>query len=116
MDDRRHGNYGGGTTIRRLELQSDKAALELRRRATGAYGGIRYGKADANAAATLVFELAADGRLLHITDDMLAAVSWLQEARAMCVSGNAQRGLDQLIAALWAAQAQQTNASGTPAA
>jgi hypothetical protein len=102
----RGGNRGGGTTVRRLELQSEKAARELRRLATGAYSGARYRKVDANATATELLEQAADHRLLYLTDDMLTALSWLSETRRRCVSENTQRGLDQLIAALWTAQGQ----------
>jgi hypothetical protein len=107
MVSNRGGDHGGGTTIRHLELQSETAARELRRRATGAHGGMRYRKADANAAATELLEQAADHRLLYLTSDMLAALPWLQEARQMCESEDAQRGLDQLIAALWTAKARQ---------
>lgn len=41
------------------------------------------------------------------SDDMIAALPWLQEARGMCFSESAQRGLDQLIAALWVAKNKQ---------
>lgn len=97
----RGGNRGGGTTIRRVELQSDKAARELRRLATGAYGGERYRKEDANEAVTQLLELAADHRMLALSPDMLAALPFLQDARRMCFLEDAQRGLDQIIAALW---------------
>jgi hypothetical protein len=98
----RGGNHGGGTTIYRLELQSDKAARELRRRAT--ITGARYRKPEANAAATQILELLADGRLIFVPDDMLVAVSWLYEARRLCFDEAARRGLDHLIAALEMAQ------------
>lgn len=41
------------------------------------------------------------------SDDMIAALPWIQEARGMCFSESAQRGLDQLIAALWVAKNKQ---------
>jgi hypothetical protein len=103
MPKMRGGNHGGGTTIYRLELQSDKAARELRRRAT--ITGARYRKPEANAAVTQILELLADGRLIFVPDDMLSAVSWLYEARRLCFDETARRGLDHLIAALEIARA-----------
>lgn len=93
----RGGDRGGGTTIRKVEL-SERAALELRRRAT--ITTTRYRKADANAAASDILEHLAAGRLLLISDDMRAALPFLETARAQCFNGQAQRGFDQLIAAL----------------
>lgn len=99
----RGGNHGGGTTITRVTL-TPAAARELRRRITGDYV-TRYRKADADAAASELLEHLAAGRLLLLTDDMAAALPWLEEARAMCVDEAAQRGLDQLIAGLWTVSA-----------
>jgi len=101
---RRGGNRGGGSTIHRLELQSGAAARELRRRITGDYAS-RYTKAQANQAVTELLEMLAANRLLYLTDDMRAALPWLQEARAQCFSEEAQRGLDQLIAAILVVEA-----------
>jgi hypothetical protein len=92
------GNHGGGTTIKLVEL-TDTAARELRRRITGDYA-TRYNKEQANAAVSEVLELLAAGRLLPISDDTRAALPFLQDARRMCFHEDAQRGLDQLIAAL----------------
>jgi hypothetical protein len=47
---------------------------------------------------------AAKMRTILITSDMLAALAYLQTARELCFSEQAQRGLDQLIAALWMAR------------
>ena len=94
----RGGNRGGGTTVRKVEL-SEKAAQELRRRAT--ITGERYRKEEADAAASEVIELLADGRLFILSADVHAALPWIEEARRMCPDETAQRGLDQLIAALW---------------
>lgn len=88
---------GTGLSVRRVTL-SNKAARYVRARATIA--GPRYTKADANATASAILEAAADGRLLRITNDMIAARAYLQNARALCFSEQAQRGIDQLIAAL----------------
>lgn len=41
------------------------------------------------------------------SDDMIAALPWLTEARGICFDEAAQRGLDQLIAALWVAKNKQ---------
>lgn len=98
MSGRRGGDHGGGTTIKRVTL-TDSAARELRRRITGDYA-TRYTKTHADAATSEILEMLAAGRLLHLTDDMRAAVFWLEEARRMCFDEQAQRGLDRLIAAL----------------
>lgn len=94
----RGGDYGGGTTIKRIEL-TEQAARELRRRITGDYA-TRYNKAQADAAASELIEWHAAGRLLYLTEDMRAALPFLQDARRMCFDEQAQRGLDQLIAVL----------------
>lgn len=98
----RGGNHGGGTTVKTVVL-SDKAAAYVKRRAT--IGGPRYRKEEANATASAILEYGADDRLLFITPDMIAACAYLQEARGLCFSEDAQRGLDQLIAALWVVKA-----------
>lgn len=94
----RGGNHGGGTTVKSVVL-SDQAAAYVKRRAT--ILGTRYRKEEANATASAIIEAAE--RSIYITDDMIAAVAYLQEARGMCFSETAQRGIDQLIAALWTA-------------
>jgi hypothetical protein len=48
--------------------------------------------------------VAAKMRTILITSDMIAALAYVQTAREQCFSEPAQRGLDQLIAALWAAR------------
>lgn len=96
----RGGNHGGGTTVKTVVL-SDKAAAYVKRRAT--INGTRYRKEEANATASAILE--AQDRMLFITEDMIAAVAYLQEARSVCFSEQAQRGLDQLIAALWVVKA-----------
>lgn len=96
----RGGDHGGGTIVRTIVL-SDKAAEYVKRRAT--INGPRYRKQEANATASAILEAGADNRLLYITDDMIAASAYLQEARGMCFNEQAQRGIDQLIAALWTA-------------
>jgi mono/diheme cytochrome c family protein len=48
--------------------------------------------------------VAAQMRTILITSDMLAALAYIQTARDMCFDEVAQRGLDQLIAALWTAR------------
>lgn len=103
----RGGNRGGGTTVKRIDL-SDVAAEELRRRSQVA--GTRYRKEEANATASTILETLAAGRtaLLVVSSDVLAALPWLEQARAQCFSEEAQRGLDQLIAALWTAKNRQT--------
>jgi len=93
---------GGGTTIRRVNL-SEKAAQELRQRAT--ITTTRYRKEDADEAASDILEHLAAGRLLLLSDDMRAALPWLEAARAQCFHEDAQRGLDQIIAALLVMQA-----------
>jgi len=97
------GDRGGGPLPRRIDL-SEPASLWLKQRAT--ILGTRYRREEASAAANTIFEAVASGTviLLPVSADLFAAVPWLQEARAMCVSEEAQRGLDQLIAALWTAQ------------
>lgn len=99
----RGGDHGGGTTIRRVEL-TDAAARELRRRITGNYS-TRYRKEEADAAASEIIERLTDGQLLLLTDDMRAALPWLEEIKRQCPSEQAQRGIDQLTAALWSAYA-----------
>lgn len=95
---KRGGDFGGGATIKRIEL-TEQAARELRHRITGDYV-TRYNKADADKAASEILEHLAAGRLLYLTEDMRAAVGFIQDARRMCFDEQAQRGLDQLIAAL----------------
>ena len=97
-------DYGGGATVKVVAL-SDTAAQFVKRKATIA--GKRYRKEEANATASAIIEASACA--IYPTDDMRAAIFWLQEARAMCFSDEAQRGLDQLIAAL------MTSTAPTPA-
>jgi hypothetical protein len=96
----RGGNHGGGTTVKTVVL-TDQAAAYVKRKAT--INGPRYRKEEANSTASTIIEAAE--RSIYITEDMIAAVAYLQEARGMCFSEQAQRGLDQLIAALWTAKA-----------
>lgn len=42
--------------------------------------------------------------VLAAMPDLRAALPWLEEARGMCFDPAAQRGLDQLIAAMYAAE------------
>lgn len=42
--------------------------------------------------------------VLAAMPDLRAALPWLEEARAMCFDPTAQQGLDQLIAAMYAAE------------
>lgn len=100
------GPPGSGMIVHVVRL-TPKAAAEVRRRAEIA--GPRYRKEEADATASEIIEMLADGRLLLISDDMLAAATWLQDARALCPNEQAQRGLDQLIAALWSARARDTS-------
>jgi hypothetical protein len=93
----RGGNHGGGTTVKAVVL-SDKAAQYIKRRATIA--GPRYTKLDANRTASAILEAGANDRLLLITDDMIAARDWLADAKRLCFAEQAQRGLEQMIAAL----------------
>ena len=100
---KRGGDRGGGTTIRNVFL-SERAAAELRRRATIA--STRYRKADANAAASDIIEHLVAGRLLLLSDDMRAALPWLEKARQECFLEDAAHGLDQLIAAIKATETE----------
>lgn len=93
----RGGNHGGGTTVKTVVL-SEKAARYVKQRAT--ILGERYRKEEANSTASTILEAGANDRLIYITDDMIASISFLMDARAMCFSETAQRGIDQLIAAL----------------
>lgn len=93
----RGGNHGGGSVVRRVSL-SERAAAYVKARARIA--GPRYTKDDANRTASTILEAGANDRLLYITDDMITSISFLLDARAMCFSETAQRGIDQLIAAL----------------
>lgn len=43
-------------------------------------------------------------RSIPITDDMLTTIAYLEQARAMCFNETAQRGIDQIIAALTTAR------------
>ena len=88
-------DYGGGATVKIVAL-TDRAAQLVKRKAT--ILGPRYRKEEANATASAIIEASACA--IYPTDDMRAAVAWLQEARALCFSEQAQRGLDQLIAGL----------------
>lgn len=99
----RGGNHGGGSTIRRVEL-TEAAARELRLRITGDYAS-RYTKEQASGAASAHYEQLSRHEWLYLTDDMAAALPYLELARDQCFSDQAQRGLDQLIAALWAKSA-----------
>lgn len=93
---------GGGPLPRTIDLTEDVARW-LKQRA--ALTDKRYRRADASAAANAIFEAIASGATLPpASSDMLAALPFLQDARRMCFHEDAQRGLDQLIAALWAAQ------------
>ena len=81
---------------------SERAAQHLRRRSLA--NGPRFTRAQASAAANAIIEAHASNRLLFISNDILSAVEWLVEAKRICASEDAQRGLDQLIAALRTAQ------------
>ncbi len=94
----RGGNRGGGTVVERVTL-TPAAAAYVKRKAT--IGGPRYRKEEASATASMIIEAAE--RSIYITEDTIAALAYIQEARGMCFSEQAQRGLDQIIAALWAA-------------
>lgn len=98
----RGGNHGGGTTVKVVELTAKAAALV---KASATIAGTRYTKAEANATASAILEAMADRKLILITPDMRAALPWLEEASRICISEDAQRGLDQLIAALWTSAA-----------
>lgn len=106
MPTKRGGDHGGGPLVRRVEL-SEAAARYIKRRAT--ILSTRYRKADADATATAILEALATGTavVLPVGDDLCAAVQWLQEARAMCISEAAQRGIDQIIAAIRTARSQE---------
>jgi len=91
------GPPGSGTLVRRVSL-SERAAAYVKARATIA--GPRYTKDDANRTASTILEAGCIDRLLFITDDMIATITYLQDLRQMCFSETAQRGIDQLIAAL----------------
>jgi hypothetical protein len=101
-DKKRGGDRGpaSGTTIRNVTL-SEPAARELRRRAT--ITTTRYRKEDADEAASDILEHLAAGRLLLLSDDIRAALPWLETARSQCFHEDAARGLDQLIAAILSA-------------
>lgn len=101
----RGGDYGGGTLPRRVVL-SERAARLLKERSR--FGGPRFTTAQASAATNAIIEAAADHRLLYISDDILSATEWLVEAKRICFSPDAQRGIDQLIAALRTAQTATT--------
>jgi len=75
---------------------SDKAARLVRRRAT--IIGTRYTKDEANKTASAILE--AQDRMLYITEDMIAALPVLEAARQQS-SGTEERGLAQIVAALW---------------
>lgn len=102
---KRGGDFGGGPLVRHVELLTDAAARELRRRAT--VTGTRYRKDEANITVTELLELLAAQRLMLITPDMRAALPCLTEARQTCQDEAAARGLDQLIAAIWTVEAQR---------
>lgn len=97
---KRGGPPGSGATVRVVTL-SEKAAAEIKRRATIA--GPRYRKEEADATASEIIERLAARQLLLITEDMRAALPWLVEIKRQCPNEIAQRGLDQLIAGLWVA-------------
>lgn len=103
---RRGGNRGGGTTPRRITLTTE-AARALRRLAQPADPLARFTAEAASAAASDLIAQAAGRRLVYLTDDMLAALPYIEIelARGQCFSDEARRGLDQLVAALWAASA-----------
>lgn len=94
----RGGPPGSGTTVKVIEL-TPKAAELVKSRATIA--GTRYTKAEANATASAIIE--ASARAISVTPVMRAVLPWLEEAKRICISEDAQRGLDQLIAAIWTA-------------
>lgn len=96
---KRGGNRGGGTTPRRVTL-STSAARHLRQRAQ-LVATERYTSEAASEAASAIIEAHAAGRLVLVTDDMRAALPWLEQARQQCFNEDARRGLDQIIAALW---------------
>jgi hypothetical protein len=91
------GPPGSGAIVRRVSM-SERAAAYVKARATIA--GPRYTKADANRTASTILEAGANDRLIFVTDDMISAIAYLHDARTMCLGEAAQRGLDQLIAAL----------------
>lgn len=93
----RGGNHGGGSVVRRVSL-SERASAYVKARAT--ITGPRYTKDDANRTASTILEAGANDRLIYVTDEMIATIAYLQDARTMCFSETAQRGIDQLIAAL----------------
>ena len=103
MINNRGGDHGGGPTPRNLTI-SAKAAAWVRART--AQHGTRM-KADAmSATASSIFEQLAAGRALRFpTAAVVAAVPWLETARAQCVDIEAQRAIDKLIAAISAATA-----------
>jgi len=105
MPTNRGGDHGGGPTPRNLTI-SAKAAAWVRAHTT--QRGTRM-KADAmSATVSSIFEQLAAGRALLIpTAAVAAAVPWLETARAQCVDVNAQRAIDNVIAAIWAATAAQ---------
>ena len=104
----RGGNRGGGTTIRRLTI-SEEAARHLRLLATGQYGGTRYTKAQADAAASRLIESHAAKQLLFVPPaDAPALLAWLTEQRQeMAPDHPAMRGVEQIIAALWVEAIQE---------
>jgi len=91
------GLRGGGTIVQRVTL-TDKAAAYVKARAT--ILGPRYRKQDANETASAIIE--AFEHAILITPDMIAALPMLEDARQHC-QGDAERGIAQLIAALWVA-------------
>lgn len=103
MPGNRTERRGRGPTPRRVQL-TPTAARELRLRTTGAFNGQPYSAEIAGAAASAILEALAAHRLVYLSDDMRAALPWLETARAQCFHETAQRGLDSLIAALWVAQ------------
>jgi len=97
----RGGDHGGGTTVKAVALPPKAAAL-VKARAT--ISGPRYTKDEANKTASALLEAFADRQIIVITPDMRATLPALEAARQRS-TGDAERGLAQLIAAIWTSAA-----------
>lgn len=100
----RGGDHGGGTTVKAVVL-TPKAAAHVKARAT--ITGTRYTKEAASSSASAMLEAFADRQIIVITPDMRAALPALEDARQRC-TGDVERGLAQLIAAIWTSAASPT--------
>lgn len=106
----RGGNHGGGTTIRRIWL-SGVAARYVRGHTQSEDGRQTQEAAEAWVNARLEGEANGCVAPILVTDDIRAAIVWLAEQRGALPHDTPEaRGIDQLIAAIWTAEARNGKA------